>query len=597
MDAQPLVPRLTWHPGSIRPYASLWHTVLRVTALNSLRVGDLPNWPTARNPQGRTQHSLYPLYNDSAPVDTHALACSLGESPAIFRWSHFGALAPWLRFIVTPGFRLCLSCLADGYHSALLSLRLLDVCPIHRTPLLTRCHCGRPFADRLSQADFNRAGSCACYQQSFFTRETCRAPTLGITQTQVFDPVIDWLEQMSQLIGPADWRAQARMGEKPAWHSQLYARSESLGLAYPTCFPKPTLSPLRVLTVHASAQLPFSNRAEPNPPMKVPAQSSFWANSPATWTYRAMTRHLRRHVVRRCEYWVSLFDGMNDSELLAALLRTDHNALLAFAEMLWVHSMEPQERNRRRSHRGPWHCTEAPFHGQLAPTTLEPSDDALPGAVNPLNPAARCWIEYHAAGTTMLALWREALDLASRVAHSEIDVSQLAPLDASFLCDWVAVTQPDQRVRFVGLSRKAPCFAMKELADKRARRDTLEKAQADLWHALLDVCSGPCLTWTQSGGWHVTDAARPVAFGWQRHRLLGLKDQKPQFWLFENGERFAARLCMAKLQTFAQTPRGAIEELRRCLPQYMRLFGGALLTASAAKFGPNGTEAGTLCRP
>lgn len=27
----------------------------------------------------------------------------------------------------------------------------------------------------------------------------------------------------------------------------------------------------------------------------------------------------------------------------------------------------------------------------------------------------------------------------------------------------------------------------------------------------------------------------------------------------------------------------------------MRLFGGAQLTASAAKFGPNGSEAGTLC--
>ena len=37
---------------------------------------------------------------------------------------------------------------------------------------------------------------------------------------------------------------------------------------------------------------------------------------------------------------------------------------------------------------------------------------------------------------------------------------------------------------------------------------------------------------------------------------------------------------MAKLQTFAQSPHGAIEELRRCLHQYMRLFGdGLVITA------------------
>jgi hypothetical protein len=78
---------------------------------------------------------------------------------------------------------------------------------------------------------------------------------------------------------------------------------------------------------------------------------------------------------------------------------------------------------------------------------------------------------------------------------------------------------------------------------------------------------------------------------------LGLKGQKPQFWLFEYGYRFTARLCMTKLQAFAQMPHGAIEELRRCLPQYTRLFGAALLTASAAKFRPYGTVAGPLCEP
>lgn len=148
--------RLTWYPGSIRPYASLWHTVLRVAALNGLRSGELPDWPTALSPTGQRQRSLYPLHNARAAVNTDALASALGEAPAVFVWSHFGALAPWLRFAVTPGFRLCLACLEEGYHSALFSLRFLSACPIHGTPLLAQCHCGRAFKDRLSPTDLAR---------------------------------------------------------------------------------------------------------------------------------------------------------------------------------------------------------------------------------------------------------------------------------------------------------------------------------------------------------------------------------------------------------------------------------------------------------
>ncbi len=33
---------LTWHPGSILPYASLWHTLQRVGALNFVRPTDVP---------------------------------------------------------------------------------------------------------------------------------------------------------------------------------------------------------------------------------------------------------------------------------------------------------------------------------------------------------------------------------------------------------------------------------------------------------------------------------------------------------------------------------------------------------------------------
>ena len=36
---------LTWYRGSIRPYTSLWHTLMRVAALNGHKAGELPGWP------------------------------------------------------------------------------------------------------------------------------------------------------------------------------------------------------------------------------------------------------------------------------------------------------------------------------------------------------------------------------------------------------------------------------------------------------------------------------------------------------------------------------------------------------------------------
>ena len=37
MHQLPQVANMTWYPGSVRPYASLWHTVMRVAALSPAR--------------------------------------------------------------------------------------------------------------------------------------------------------------------------------------------------------------------------------------------------------------------------------------------------------------------------------------------------------------------------------------------------------------------------------------------------------------------------------------------------------------------------------------------------------------------------------
>ena len=77
--------RLTWHAGSVLPYASLWHTVLRACVLNALHPRDLPSY-LARPPAN------VELIVNRGHVDETALAHALGELPTVFRWSSLGAL-------------------------------------------------------------------------------------------------------------------------------------------------------------------------------------------------------------------------------------------------------------------------------------------------------------------------------------------------------------------------------------------------------------------------------------------------------------------------------------------------------------------------
>lgn len=357
--------------------------------------------------------------------------------------------------------------------------------------------------------------------------------------------------------------------------------SEALGLSYPTCFLKPIPPSRRILTRCGSGKLLGADRAEQHCPMEMTSSPSFWQESPSTWTYRAMSRYLRRHLVRDSEHWVPQFSVSADPQRIADLLRTNHRALLAFAEMLWAHQMEPRVHERRWPYRNPWLPGADPIPGRLTPAYLMPSQDTLPGAPCPLNRAGLRWVEYHAAGFTMMARWREALRQAICVARSCIAKWHSSSTDISHLCDWSAVVQQDGSLHFLGLSANNLGFSAGPFPDKRARRVAFQNAQENGRRELLEVCCGPCLTWTLRDSWYVTAAARPTSNGWRRHRLLGLKDAKPQFWIFQDGGRFTARLCTAKLQTFDETARGAIEALRRCLSLYIRLYGYSVLMGAS----------------
>lgn len=325
---------LTWHAGSVLPYASLWHTVLRACALNALHPRDLPS---AQTPSPRAVHLLD---NHGGNLDLHAFADQLGESPAVFRWATLDVLPSPLRAaLVQARPRLCLACLTAGYHSALFSVDLLDRCPIHGSPLVGRCYCGAPFHTTLrSIADFGTAGACRCGRLHFFTRETCRRPTLAPEMTRAFDPVAAWLEALSTLIRPGrlDDALLRREPDSVRW---LVTTARTLGVTYPACL-RPAAQSTPVALVRLGTRP--GGTSTPAPPRPGDERSSYWRASPTTMVYRALARHVRRHLAPGGNRWVARFMDSGDPLVVGEQVRACERARRAFADMVWAHTIEAE---------------------------------------------------------------------------------------------------------------------------------------------------------------------------------------------------------------------------------------------------------------
>lgn len=576
---------LTWHPGSIRPYASLWHTVQRVAALNRLNIRELPDhrWrgPGEAPSKASSTELLFNEWHGLAwprprrfSIATEVLASWLGEPAEVFAWSHLGSLPLWSRQLVYGGFRLCRSCLAAGYHSALLSIRLLQACPIHGTALLANCPCGRPFPSRLSSASLSHAGHCACGELAFFTRETCRQPLLSAAETAAFAPLVQWLEALTQVVRPCWTDQQAQRADWRAWLSTLVQWGDELGIERPACVIAASPQRARYPVHHRCGLLgdaPLSQPERLSIPGHLPAR--YWCDEPASWVYRAMQRYLRRHVVRNSEHWVQKFIASSDPMEIAHLMQVNREALLAFGEMLWARTLEPGVDRRRWPFRVDATQDGRPLWGHL----LLRGEPASPLHMQ-LSPGERQWLRYQASGAAIAAAWRRSMSIALQCARSGI-------------ADWSVDEHPDPPpelwsarrgsagLHFVNFMHDRFVDEALPRTDKATRRARQQARADDRLLAIRSTCAGPCLSWTARDAWHVTASWVPAKDECDLHRLLGLPGEKPLFWLFEADDGFVARLRAMKLQVWAPSPQAVIEALRACLRRHRATYGVTVTVA------------------
>lgn len=563
--------RLTWHAGSVLPFASLWHTLRRLSSLNSLRTADLPDADPQCVPGVRSafQPGTNLLYNEAAgwkeAVSIRALATWLGEPPEIFQWSNLGRVPHNLRFLIHDEFRICPTCIAKGYHSALLSLKLLEACPIHGSSLVSRCWCGRRFDCSFGPKALACAGHCECGRIGFFTGETCRRPTLRLDETRPLLEVAGWFERLAHLGLPGREKDGHQGSAATSWLAGLMNWCDVLGLGYPSCFVEPPAQRARSgASVHRCGMTPEKMLRHPaRATYSHPREGCYWYADPATLAYRGMARHLRRHVARGTEQIAMSFLEEPDPIRLAEAMRSNKKAMVAFAEMVWAQAMEYHVLRRRWPYRPINHGSGGWFVGRIEPPLIDP-DFAI-------DPIRRLWIDYHAGETLMLASWRAAQRCAVHAMRSGVADWRLGrdPETTS----WVA-SRVQGGLQLAALRSHSSYDWTLPLPDKNRRRAAAADADAHRMRDIRAACKGPCLNWSPGGEWVVKASASPQGTTVARHRLLGVQGSRPTFWLFEGDDgQFVARACDIKLQVTAPSPRAAIEALRRAMQQYRQRYG------------------------
>ena len=501
--------QITWVPGSIRPYASLWITVQRLLVLNRLSAADFRR-TFVRNSAGGAAHlSLDPLTADrlADPVSLLRLSRVLREPIGCF----FGSQVSQYPLQARPSFseRLvwCWQCLREGFHSVLFALRGLERCPLHGVALEPVLPCGHPVALGSIGCVLRHPGQCAWCGEVFLSAKTARQVGRHHGRDLRLRELSQWLFEVGQrswfdLPGPVSstnerfgkplqsWRQSLRYVQAPAWWDG------------PPAPPDGFRCPWRGEVHRYGGPVPSTNTV--TPPTPPTAEDA---------AFKAIRRYAVRHVLANRRGWMTKLAACAKGEEVGWLFR-EEQARAAITVLLWW-----QACLGRASWRD-WSRRPAPRPGVRDRHDLGPSSPALPS--NDLDAQAFAWVGDRLHVTAALVTWRSAHDAAhaqgglgrshgARGQSRDEAGRRLAPVwSTSELSpgQWsLCVDAPAQR-----------CFLPAPIVDRPALK-LITKARHE---ATVAAVQAPCIWYDpQTQAWRSGAGPTPGSRGdCKRHRLL-----------------------------------------------------------------------------
>lgn len=561
---------LTWHAGSLLPYASLWHTMHRAVQLNSLTPRTIDPYAKRRLGYSAKHNSL--ITNDSV-IDLAKFSRALGEPMANFRLATLEALAPWTYHLFhTSTVRFCRQCMGLGYHSTLMSMRAMERCPIHGCEIEDKCPCGRAISACTRSELYQIPGRCDCGKLGFFTRETARRPLLDREATKAFDELAQWLEKTSDrviMMSVRDkWETFQGEGSLECSAQQW---SDLTGLRLPSAFTPPAA--VQSLTAE------FEAIGGPFPGFPDQAvRSTDESVSLLHQVFKSFDRHIRRHVLKG-QYWINRISMSSDSDVILNLLQRHPDARPAFTYLIWLAAVwgSYDLRQVRSTVAGKGYKRGARLPGMPA--------YSLKTAVGP---AAHVWLEMHAAGLALSSMWMEAHEqMLGMVAQQSVSWGW----DTSVMAGkyrWCATMEQDGRCR-IG-KRARPCTYLPVRRREDPARASSTRPRVPQAREFLEKLDRVGLIKTRRSEWKSGKLRLPSPHSGQAlklHRLFGVKESLSYMVFQRYGKLFIARLVERPIEAHGLTSRSAIGSLRAAVIQHQDMYGHSKpVNAGAASRGP-----------
>jgi hypothetical protein len=234
-------------------------------------------------------------------------------------------------------------------------------------------------------------------------------------------------------------------------------------------------------------------------------------------------------------------------EAIAALLRSNRQARLAFIELIWARTVEPTADIRRWDERkkfdpaGWWYrCKFSEFLG-----------DASIGFEQYLQGASKAeyltWVRSHVFGLYCLAVWKEAERFVEnkiregRCTWSTDDIRQLNLFQ-------ITVTRPSARSLEFTSYVDEPLALTRKIGRSKSQRvlehDNFIQAMKQ------KLGSGLCLTWSERDGWHTAPCVG-LSEGGKIHHVSIAPRRRIRSILVYRGGHFYLRLVDYKIQVFS----------------------------------------------
>lgn len=541
-----------WHVGTLQPYSSLWLIMHRLALINQISIAEV----RSLSKTGSFSTRMHSLTENTNTIDIGVLAAAIGERPQALSFSTMQPFAAWMhRYFLTTSIQYCPVCLALGFHSVFQCLKLMKRCPLHGEWLQQHCSCGAPISACVSPSLYRDAGVCRKCFLRFLDIRQARRPSMPEESLTAFDEVKDWLLGLGSRVSTmvSDNLGRQRPSVRVEATADLATRA--LSLQYPSCLvPEPV--PPHAETVN-SVQSPWASRGP---------ESAESRTSPRRLVFCAVDRYLRRHVLRG-QRWITKLAMHADAQYIAQQIAYEPDAFLAWTYLLWLMAVFESCNLRSIRSRDAQYAYQRGIRVPGCHVYKGPSWD-----VRTIE-----WLEYHAAETSLLAVWR---DLHQTVlAMSRDEDSRWGPDIASGAgrFQWIGLQHTNGTVEFAAVQSMGVRFGYAVQPPKAHQRPSpiATPRKSDV---ALSGMSRRGLVKLPDGDWKAGSLTPPTKKELPQlkvHRLLHVDDPLHFIVVRRGGAKgyFAARLVEFGLEGRGADARAAVESLRIAVRQYTRQYG------------------------